>query len=445
MLKSGHVQRLDITADQLVRGLLKLSETEHVSLLDSCGVSHLGSHRLIAGVRPTALRTLRDDPEETLSALSDHVQGDQACIFDLSYELGAALNGIKVHRSTEAQAFVASFRSLIVHDYDSDQTFLAGDADSGRIEHFIRTAASQFREAKFKRVVNAESNFTRDDYLRTIGTIQERIRCGDTYQTNLTQQIRVVTDAPPQQVFWRLRRDHPAPYAAFVTRDDSTVVSASPERFFRIGASSDSTGRERARAKRTITTSPIKGTRRRGSTAEEDAALRQDLLQSPKDRAENTMIVDLLRNDLGRVCDYGSVRVEKLCELEEHPTLFHLVSTISGELRDGSAFSDVLRALFPCGSITGAPKIATMKLLNELEPAARGMSMGAIGYSIPDRFADLEPGFDLSVAIRTMVFRDGIATFNVGGGVTIDSDPQQEYEESLLKAKALLCALGARA
>ena len=156
------------------------------------------------------------------------------------------------------------------------------------------------------------------------------------------------------------------------------------------------------------------------------------------------MIVDLLRNDLGRVCEYGSVRVDKLCELEVHPTLFHLVSTVSGELRHDATFSDIIRALFPCGSITGAPKISTMGIIDDLEPTPRGLSMGAIGYSIPENFDGLEPVIDLSVAIRTMVFRNGTATFNVGGGITIDSDPELEYEESLLKAKALLSALNAQ-
>ena len=437
------MQRLDITADELVRGLLKLSETEHVSLLDSCGARHLGSHLLIAGIRPRSAESITDDPERALAAVSENIVRAEASIFSLSYELGAALNGIEIGNSVEPQVFVASFRSLIVHDYNLGETWLAGRT-GGEIAQGIRNAAAEFREAEFEGAVNAKSNFTRADYLNAVEHIQERIRCGDTYQTNLTQHITVTTEIPPQQVFWRLRRDHPAPFAAFITRDDSTVVSASPERFFRIDTNRDATGRERALVPKTIRTSPIKGTRRRGSTAEEDAKLRHDLLNSPKDRAENTMIVDLLRNDLGRVCDYGTVRVEKLCELEEHPTLFHLVSTISGQLRETASFSDVIRALFPCGSITGAPKISTMRIIKELEPTVRGISMGAIGFSIPDGFAGLDPEIDLSVAIRTMVFRDGTATFNVGGGITIDSNPQQEYEESLLKAKALLSALGAR-
>jgi len=153
------------------------------------------------------------------------------------------------------------------------------------------------------------------------------------------------------------------------------------------------------------------------------------------------MIVDLLRNDLGRVCEYGSVKVVSLCEPQVLPTVFHLVSTISGELRQDARLSDVLRAVFPCGSITGAPKISTMKIIDEIETAPRGLSMGAIGYHIPGEGFGMAETIDLSVAIRTMVIRDSVATFNVGGGITIDSDPVQEWEETLTKARALLSAI----
>jgi len=154
------------------------------------------------------------------------------------------------------------------------------------------------------------------------------------------------------------------------------------------------------------------------------------------------MIVDLMRNDLGRVCEYGSVIVEKLCDIEEHPTLFHLVSTVRGQLRGEVSFSEILRSVFPCGSITGAPKLRTMEIINELEPVRRGLSMGAIGCYLPARFSNVSSSvFDLSVAIRTMVIREKEAVFNVGGGVVIDSDPEKEFEESILKAKALLRAL----
>jgi anthranilate/para-aminobenzoate synthase component I len=227
-----------------------------------------------------------------------------------------------------------------------------------------------------------------------------------------------------------LRRDHPAPFGAFIKRANSTVVSASPERFFTVD-----------RTTQTISTSPIKGTRPRGKTTAEDEALRNQLLTSEKDRAENVMIVDLLRNDIGRVCEFGSVEVEKLCDLEEHPTLFHLVSTINGKLRADVTFSDILKAVFPCGSITGAPKISTMRIIDGIEPSPRGLSMGAIGYYVPGETFGLPETIDLSVAIRTMVIRDRTATFNVGGGIVIDSDPEKEFDESLLKAKALLAAI----
>jgi para-aminobenzoate synthetase component 1 len=154
------------------------------------------------------------------------------------------------------------------------------------------------------------------------------------------------------------------------------------------------------------------------------------------------MIVDLLRNDLGRVCEYGSVAVEKLCDVEEHPTLFHLVSTIGGELRDDADFSDILRATFPCGSITGAPKIRTMQIIDEVEKNDRGLSMGAIGYFVPaGRFYSHGPALDLGVAIRTMVICGDQAVFNVGGGILIESDPEAEYEETQTKAKVFLEAL----
>jgi len=182
---------------------------------------------------------------------------------------------------------------------------------------------------------------------------------------------------------------------------------------------------------------PIKGTRARGASAEEDARLKAELQRSAKDAAENVMIVDLLRNDLGRVCRYGSIEVAELCALQEHPTLFHLVSKVRGTLRSEVSASELLRATFPCGSITGAPKLRAMEIIDEVETTPRGLSMGAIGYF------SFDGAIDLNVAIRTMVVRDGAARFNVGGGIVADSDPASEYEESLVKARALLRALRA--
>ncbi|MDQ1557801.1 MAG: para-aminobenzoate synthetase component, partial [Pyrinomonadaceae bacterium] len=253
------------------------------------------------------------------------------------------------------------------------------------------------------------------------------------YQANLTQQFTcpLAEGDTAERVFRRLRRAHPASFAAFLRRREDTVISASPERFLRV-APDERDGERRVEAW------PIKGTRARGETAEEDARLKRELRHSAKDAAENVMIVDLLRNDLGRVCRYGTIEVGALCEVQEHPTLFHLVSKVRGLLRPEVSAGELLRATYPCGSITGAPKLRAMEIIDDCERAPRGLSMGALGYF------SFDGRVDLSVAIRTLTLRDRLARFNVGGGIVAESDPEAEYLESLVKARALLGALGAR-
>lgn len=435
---------IKLSADQLVAGLLRLSESEPVCFLDSCGVGHLGSHLLIAGVRPVETIELSNaGPEDTLRILDEKFSQNLAAIFTLSYDFGTKLTPTSfVARPPaldEPDVSLALFDVLIIHDYDSDRTSIVGDDEKSAV--ITETVHSQSPEIdNFSRSPSRSSsvisNFTKAEYIAAVEQIHEAIRNGDTYQTNLTQQLRceLSDGTTPQSIYWRLRRDHPAPFSAFLKRPESTVISASPERFFRTTSNHE------------IESSPIKGTRRRGTTIEEDAQLRAELLSSAKDRAENTMIVDLVRNDLGRVCEFGSVTVEKLCDLEEHPTLFHLVSTVRGRLRGGITFSEIIRAVFPCGSITGAPKIRTMEIIDEIENSSRGLSMGAIGVYLPESWefgdAAIDAVFDLSVAIRTIVVRDGEGVFNVGGGIVIDSDAETEYYESLLKARALLTAIG---
>jgi len=433
---------IDMTSDELVSALLNIAASETVCILDSCGVGHLGSHLLIAGIEPVeAIEIRNDDPDETLRILDDKLSGEFAAIFTISYDFGLNLLDIDPRRKSfsnhqEPEVHIALFDCLIIHDYDGGTTRLSGDPNKFESIRQKLGANVRSRGHDFPTLPSSvTSNFTKPEYLAAIESIKERIRCGDTYQTNLTQQliVELPRELTPEIIFERLRRDHPAPFSAFIKRLDSTVVSASPERFLNVDEQS-----------RTITTSPIKGTRPRGDTPRQDKALRQELVASTKDRAENTMIVDLLRNDLGRVCEYGSVRVDKLCDLEEHPTLFHLVSTVSGDLRPNAKLPDILKAVFPCGSITGAPKISTMKIIDETETTDRGLSMGAIGYYFPKKGFGTPATLDLSVAIRTMVIRDDIATFNVGGGIVIDSDPESEYNETLLKAKALLAAVNGR-
>jgi len=428
----------------LIESLLGLSGSGRLCILDSCGIGHLGSHLLIAGIDPVkTLKISNEDADATLKAFEENLAHGHAGVFTISYDLGLKLEKI-TPRAKEFAAFpepdiyLALFDTLLVHDYNDGKTYIAGsDGRSDEIKAVLFGGTAENSDTGPGRSGPARPNFTKSEYLDAIGLIKEYIRRGDTYQTNLTQQMRVAVapDLTPGHIFRRLRKEHPAPFAAFIERDDSTVISASPERFFKVSGSLTNS--------RTISTSPIKGTRPRGETREEDDRLREELLNSAKDRAENIMIVDLLRNDIGRVCDFGSVRIEKICDLEEHPTLFHLVSTVSGVLREDVSVSEMIRAIFPCGSITGAPKIRTMQIIDEIETADRGLSMGAIGVYIPSSWGPEFEMLDTSVAIRTMVVSDGEAIFNVGGGIVIDSDPEKEYEESLLKARALLEALGA--
>ena len=252
--------------------------------------------------------------------------------------------------------------------------------------------------------------------------MQDFIARGDIYQANLTRRFEQILNCAPRELYERLRASHGVNFGAFLAWDDLQIVSNSPERFVRLR------GRE-------LLAQPIKGTIARGQTRAEDETLRAQLQHSPKDRAENVMIVDLLRNDLGRVCEWGSVRVPRLWAIETFGTLHHLVSDVSGVLRANLDGLDVLRALFPCGSITGAPKIRAMQILDELEPVARGVAMGALGYW------KFDGDMDWNVAIRTVTCRAGRAEFHCGGGIVADSRAEDEWRELQLKARALRMAL----
>jgi anthranilate/para-aminobenzoate synthase component I len=227
----------------------------------------------------------------------------------------------------------------------------------------------------------------------------------------------------PWLLYRALRRINPAPFACYLELPGVVVVGSSPERFLRVGAD------------RRVESRPIKGTRPRGRHAAEDAANRDALERSTKDRAENLMIVDLVRNDLGRVCETGSVAVPELMALEEYASVFQMVSTVTGRLREDRDALDLVRATFPPGSMTGAPKIAAMRLLGRLEPVCRGIYSGAIGY------LDARGGADFSVVIRTLLLRGGRAYVHTGGAIVADSDPRDEWRETLDKARPLLAAL----
>jgi para-aminobenzoate synthetase component 1 len=268
------------------------------------------------------------------------------------------------------------------------------------------------------------SNFSRADYKRAVQRVRDYIYAGDVYQVNLSQRFQVPLAESGFDTYLRLRSKNPAPFAAYINLPEVQVLSASPERFLRFEPGN-----------RRVETRPIKGTRPRGRTIGEDEALARELLESAKDRAENVMIVDLERNDLGRVAEIGSVRVSELTSLETLPTVFHLTSTVEATLRQDRDPIDLLVATFPGGSITGAPKIRAMEIIDELEPTARSVYTGAIGYM------GFEGSMDLNIAIRTILVSGGTAYFQAGGGIVADSDPEMEYQETLYKARALSDAL----
>jgi para-aminobenzoate synthetase component 1 len=266
-------------------------------------------------------------------------------------------------------------------------------------------------------------NFTREQYLAAVSRIRDYILAGDVYQVNLSQRFHARSNRRPFEIYEALRAASPAPHAAFLQAGRRSLISASPEQFLEL-------------RDRTVVTRPIKGTRRRGVTPDEDERLARELMTSPKDDAELAMIVDLERNDLGRICEPGSIRVSAPKVLERHPTVHHLSATVQGTLRRGAGAVDVLRATFPGGSITGAPKIRAMEIIDELEPTRRAFYTGAIGA------LGFDGSLNLSIAIRTVLADGADYYFQAGGGVVADSDPAAEYDETLAKAAAMARALG---
>jgi para-aminobenzoate synthetase component 1 len=262
-------------------------------------------------------------------------------------------------------------------------------------------------------------------YQKAVRRVQEAILAGDVYQANLTHRLAAPCAADPWSLYTTLRRRNPAPFAAFLATPDAAVVGSSPECFLRLAPDG------------TVESRPIKGTRPRGATPAADAALRASLSESAKERAENVMIVDLVRNDLGRACVPGSVAVPALFALEPHATVWQMVSTVRGRLRPGLDAVDALCAAFPPGSMTGAPKLAAIELLAGLEPVRRGAYAGALGW------LDARGGAELAVVIRTLFVRPGRAWLHVGGGIVLDSEPAAEWAETLAKARAALDALAA--
>jgi para-aminobenzoate synthetase component I len=271
------------------------------------------------------------------------------------------------------------------------------------------------------------SSFTYEGYLDAVARVREYIYAGDIFQANLSQRFEAPLSEHPWDLYCRLRTRNAAPFAAYMDLPDAAVLSASPERFLRVDVHGH------------VETRPIKGTRPRGLGPEHDAALGQALTESAKDQAENLMIVDLMRNDLSRVCRAGTVRVPELFTLERYATVHHLVSTVVGDLERDKDALDLLRAAFPGGSITGAPKVRAMEIIAELEPSSRAVYCGSIGYW------SVTGALDTSITIRTAVTRGDRVYFSAGGGIIADSVPEQEYRETLDKARGIIAVLEQRA
>ncbi len=272
--------------------------------------------------------------------------------------------------------------------------------------------------------VASEFAISEAEYAKRIAAIHEWIRAGDVYQLNFTAPWSLAVGGSTAELYARLRRQQPARYGAFVhSESQHKILSFSPELFFSIDE------------RRRITTRPMKGTVRRGRTTREDRECAEWLQADPKNRSENVMIVDLVRNDLGRVAKFGSVHAEKLFSVERYPTLWQMTSTVTADLRDDASSEAIFRALFPCGSVTGAPKVRAMQLIAELEDAPRGVYTGAIGFFSPRRTV-------FNVAIRTLELNGSTGRMGTGSGVVIDSVAADEYRECLLKAEFLTAARG---
>ena len=322
---------------------------------------------------------------------------------------------------------------IVVHDRVSRTTTLSAMRLQGDDTRF-RKDVTRFKEALGVEVTPSKparrgagkcaSAFSRAEYLAAVETIRKYIVEGDVYQVNMSQRFEAPFDGDPFDCLTTMYAANPAPFFAYINANDHQIVSTSPERFIKLENGS-------------VETRPIKGTRPRGKTPAEDGALRKELEASAKDEAELSMIVDLLRNDIGKVCQPGSVRVLEHKRLEAYQNVYHLVSIVRGELDPGMDAVDLLRATFPGGSITGCPKIRAMEIIDELEPVRRHIYTGSIGY------LGFDGTMDLSIAIRTATFTSGKVVFSVGGGIVFDSDPASEFEETLHKGRTLMNALDA--
>ncbi|WP_313314504.1 aminodeoxychorismate synthase component I [Stutzerimonas nitrititolerans] len=343
-----------------------------------------------------------------------------------AYDFGRHLEQLP-HRSVDDCALPAARMGLYAwalvsdHQLQRSQLVFHPSVEEDERNRLVRlfTADATPSAATFQLQGRFEADIDAAEYRQALGRIQDYIQAGDCYQVNYAQRFRARCQGDAWAAYRSLRAACPTPYAGFMALEEGAIASLSPERFLRLGAGE-------------VETRPIKGTRPRRTDPRADAAEAQALLASPKDRAENLMIVDLLRNDLGRSCQVGSIRVPELFALESYPNVHHLVSSVVGTLAEGCDAFDLLAGSFPGGSITGAPKIRAMQIIDELEPSDRSIYCGSLLY------IDVRGEMDSSIAIRTLLFKDDQVRCWGGGGIVADSDWQAEYQESIDKVRVLM-------
>ncbi|MFI5367155.1 MAG: anthranilate synthase component I family protein [Candidatus Binatia bacterium] len=447
--------------------LLRCVDEPFAFVLDGGGTASWGSGHALLSFRPCATLHVTPNGEARMwhAGAVQQWHGDPFALLDrfvaewapregadalgggviaaLSYELRHWVERLPRHPHDDLHLpvlYAAAYDWLLSYSYNDGRYRLASHSRSAPE---LRCLAGELAARAADGIAQPElvggppvvSDFTKDEYVHAVEKSLDYIAAGDVYQVNLAQRFGLRPASfrescpglrAPAALFAALQRQHAMPFAAYIDAGEFALVSNSPECFL-------------TRRQQQVETFPIKGTRQRGADPQTDAALARTLRADPKERAEHVMIVDLERNDLGRVCRTGSVRVDAFAEVHTFPSLHHLVSRVAGELRPGVTLADVLRAAFPGGSITGAPKIRAMQIIDELEPVARGFYTGALGFI---------GGGDNAVfnlAIRTAVASGGRVTYHAGGGIVADSVPTREYDETLLKAQPFFAALRPRA
>lgn len=404
--------------------------------LDSADRLHPGSRFSYAGFQTRAVFSGDDDPWPVLDeALKSHSQS--TLVGYLSYESLRFCDpffDIPTRKGPIPEYWFGLFDPVLVIDHLKGRAFLASwlmderqlSGELGRWADWLALEPEPFIPVKtgISLVTGREPIFPPFElYEKEVSAIQNYLKAGDIYQANLTHRFEVKSPLPPFEIYQRLRSVSPAPFSAFLNAGDFQIFSASPELFFSVEG-------------RRIVTRPIKGTRRRDVDPALDRESAQGLLNSPKDQAELLMIVDLERNDLGKICKTGTVNVDPICELESFAQVHHLVATVSGELKDGIGGVEALRSIFPGGSVTGAPKKRAIEILSEIEKEARSVYTGALGFFAPDGSGSF------NIPIRTMVRTGEKIYLHAGGGIVAESDPRAEYDEMKAKASGMLSALG---